>query len=66
MLMMDDMFFEAPARCDVCHGLFDSGSMVWANGRCLCLKCYETSMKEGKTNDEQGLCGTDNQQDRAS
>ena len=45
-MMMDDIFFEAPAKCDECNGIFETGTMVWLDGKCLCQKCY--AKEQGK------------------
>lgn len=50
-MMMDDIFFNDPAKCQVCQKIYETGMMIWSNGRCLCPKCYE----ENK-NDKQRIC----------
>lgn len=39
-MMMDDIYFSDPAKCQECHKIFESGLAVWVKGKCLCPECY--------------------------
>lgn len=60
-MMMDDVFFDEPAKCQECQKIYESGLMVWFNGQHLCPKCYGR-----KNNDKQGICGIANCKNRPS
>lgn len=58
-MMMDDVFFDDPAKCQDCQKIYEAGLMIWYNGRYLCPKCYGR-----KNNDEQTICGISNRKNR--
>ena len=39
--MLDDVFFDDPAKCQACHKIYNAGLMIWLNGKCLCPECYQ-------------------------